>query len=94
MDFNFEIDRVGFRAASDASYADVSHGGLWVDPALPESFGDLHITNAPLAGGRITIDVAGSTASVKGLPEGMTFHLGRRQWLAGLVVQAKPHPKT
>jgi glycogen debranching enzyme len=74
--------------------ADVSQGGLWMDPALPESFGDLHIANAPLAGGRITIDVNGSTASVGGLPEGMTFHRGRRQWLAGLVEQAKPQSKT
>ncbi|MGO4588129.1 glycogen debranching N-terminal domain-containing protein [Micrococcaceae bacterium Sec5.1] len=70
--------------------AHVSRGSLWMDPVFPESFGDLHITNAPLAGGRITIDVAGSTASVRGLPEGMTFHQGRRPWLAELMEEAKP----
>jgi len=74
--------------------ADVSHGGLWMDPVFPESFGDLHITNAPLAGGRITIDVSGSTASVHGVPEGMTFHRGRRPWLEELVKQTKHNPKT
>ena len=40
--------------------AHISRGGFWLDPVLPESYGDLHITNAPMAGGRITIDVAGS----------------------------------
>ncbi|MDR6688761.1 glycogen debranching enzyme [Arthrobacter sp. 1088] len=68
----------------------VSRGSLWMDPEFPESFGDLHITNAPLAGGRITIDVAGSSASVRGLPEGMTFHRGRRPWLAELMEEPKP----
>jgi hypothetical protein len=29
----------------------VSHGSLWLDPVLPESYGDLHLTNAPMAGG-------------------------------------------
>jgi len=27
--------------------AHVSRGGLWLDPVLPEAYGDLHITNAP-----------------------------------------------
>ncbi|WP_104176255.1 glycogen debranching N-terminal domain-containing protein [Arthrobacter sp. Y81] len=74
--------------------AHVSRGGLWMDPVLPESYGDLHITNAPMAGGRITIDVSSSTASVQGLPQGMVFHRGHRPWLAELVEQAKLHPKT
>jgi glycogen debranching enzyme len=66
----------------------VSAGGVWMDPALPESFGDLHITNAPLGGGRITIDIAGSVPSVHGLPEGMVFHRGHRPWMSELVEQA------
>jgi glycogen debranching enzyme len=66
----------------------VSAGGVWMDPALPESFGDLHITNAPLGGGRITIDIAGSVPSVHGLPEGIVFHRGHRPWMSELVEQA------
>lgn len=68
--------------------AHVPLGGFWMDPALPKSYGDLHITNAPLGGGRITIDIARSEASVKGLPEGITFHRGHRPWLTELVAQA------
>ncbi|MBT2522614.1 glycogen debranching N-terminal domain-containing protein [Arthrobacter sp. ISL-28] len=74
--------------------AHVSRGGLWMDPVLPESYGDLHITNAPIAGRRITIDISKSTASVQGLPQGMVFHHGHRPWLAELVKQAKLYPKT
>ncbi|MCU1517036.1 MAG: amylo-alpha,6-glucosidase [Pseudarthrobacter sp.] len=66
----------------------VSAGGVWMDPVLPESFGDLHITNAPLGGGRITIDIANSVPSVHGLPEGMVFHRGHRPWMSELVAQA------
>ena len=71
----------------------VSRGGFWMDPVLPESFGDLHITNAPMAGGRITIDIANSIPSVQGLPDGMIFHRGHRPWLTELVEQARLHPK-
>lgn len=66
-------------------HADVAVGGLWMDPVIPGSFGHLHITNAPMAGGRISIDISGSTASIQGLPEGMTFHHGVRPWAADLV---------
>jgi glycogen debranching enzyme len=74
-------------------YADVALGGLWMNPVLPESYGDLHITNAPMAEGRITIDISGSTASVRGLPDGMVFHHGTRPWAADLVEQAIRHGK-
>jgi hypothetical protein len=59
-----------------------------MDPVLPESYGDLHITNAPLGGGRITIDIANSIPSVQGLPAGMVFHRGHRPWMIELVEQA------
>ncbi|QQQ64406.1 amylo-alpha-1,6-glucosidase [Paenarthrobacter ureafaciens] len=72
----------------------VSRGGLWVDPVLPESYGDLHITNAPLAGGRIRIDIANSIPSVQGLPEGITFHRGHRPWMTELVEWARLRSKT
>ncbi|MBT2534341.1 amylo-alpha-1,6-glucosidase [Arthrobacter sp. ISL-48] len=68
--------------------AHVSRGGVWLDPVIPESFGDLRLTNAPMAGGRITIDIANSIPTVRGLPEGMEFHRGHRPWLAELVEQA------
>ncbi|MBT2548148.1 glycogen debranching N-terminal domain-containing protein [Arthrobacter sp. ISL-65] len=70
-------------------YADVALGGLWMNPLLPESYGDVHISNAPMANGRITIDVSGSTATVRGLPEGMVLQHGYRPWAADLVEQAR-----
>jgi glycogen debranching enzyme len=66
----------------------VSLGGVWVDPVLPETYGDLHISNAPLAGGRITIDIANSVPSVQGLPEGLELRQGKRPYLTELVEQA------
>ncbi|MDQ0923836.1 glycogen debranching enzyme [Pseudarthrobacter sp. W1I19] len=74
-------------------YPDVALGGLWMDPALPESYGDLHITNAPMAEGRITIDIKGSTTTINGLPKGMSFHTGPRPWMADLVEQARMRRK-
>ncbi|MDP9999473.1 amylo-alpha-1,6-glucosidase [Pseudarthrobacter sulfonivorans] len=68
--------------------AHISRGGFWMDPALPKSYGDLHITNAPLAGSRITIDITGSEPSVQGLPEGVAFHREHRPWLTELIEQA------
>ncbi|MEV7136369.1 glycogen debranching N-terminal domain-containing protein [Arthrobacter sp. NPDC093128] len=74
--------------------AHVSRGSLWMDPVLPESYGDLHITNAPMAGGRITIDIMDSVASVQGLPAGIVFRRGHRPWMTALVEQARLHPNT
>ncbi|MET3143882.1 UNVERIFIED_ORG: glycogen debranching enzyme [Arthrobacter sp. UYEF10] len=68
--------------------AHVSRGGVWMDPVLPESYGDLHITNAPMAGGRITIDINNSVPVVQGLPQGMEFHSGHRPWMTELVEKA------
>ncbi|SEQ70589.1 glycogen debranching N-terminal domain-containing protein [Arthrobacter sp. OV608] len=68
--------------------AHVSQGGVWMDPALPASFGDVHITNAPMAGGRITIDISNSAPLVQGLPPHLTFHRGHRPWITELVDQA------
>lgn len=70
-------------------YADVARGGLWMDPAIPESYGDLHITNAPMADGRITIDISGSKVRVEGLPPGMRLHLGVRPRASELAERAK-----
>jgi glycogen debranching enzyme len=70
-------------------YADVARGGLWMDPALPESYGGLHITNAPMANSRITIDISGTNTTVTGLPKGMQLHIGTRPRAADLVDRAK-----
>jgi glycogen debranching enzyme len=74
--------------------AHISRSGMWMDPVLPESYGDLHIRNAPMADGRITIDIANSIATVQGLPEGMVFHRAHRPWLSELVEQAVRHTET
>jgi glycogen debranching enzyme len=65
--------------------AHVSLGGLWMDPVLPESWGDFQATNVALGGARVTIDVSGTRAAVAGLPDGMVFHRGTRPPLADLV---------
>ena len=70
-------------------HADVARGSLWMDPALPESFGDLHITNAPMANNLITIDISGNTATIKGLPEGMRLHEGVRPRVTEMVERAE-----
>jgi hypothetical protein len=71
--------------------AHISLGGLWLDPVLPESYGELHISNAPMGNGRITIDIIGSTSTVHGLPEGLTLHHGQRPWITELVEKAHLH---
>ena len=71
----------------------VSLGAVWVDPVLPESYGDLHISNAPLAGGRITIHIANSVPSVHGLPQGIELRQGKRPYLTELVEQAGLNPQ-
>ncbi|MFB8369780.1 glycogen debranching N-terminal domain-containing protein [Pseudarthrobacter sp. NPDC055928] len=72
----------------------VSLGGLWLDPVLPESFGDLHISNAPTGAGPVTINASGRDASVDGLPEGMVLHRGARPWMTELMEQAYLGPET
>jgi len=42
-----------------------------------------------MAGGRITIDISGSTTSVQGLPKGMALHRGHRPWMTEPVEQAR-----
>lgn len=69
--------------------AHVSLGSLWMDPALPKSFGDLHLANAPMGRGRVTIDITSDATTVRGLPESMTFHRGHRPWMTDLVEHAQ-----
>jgi glycogen debranching enzyme len=63
----------------------VSLNGMWLDPALPEAWGRVRAANLPIGGGRITIDVTGTEATLEGLPPGMTLHRGTRPPLADLM---------
>ena len=46
----------------------VSSGGLYLDPVLRESYGNLHLTNAPIAASRITMDISGSVYQSRDYP--------------------------
>ena len=70
----------------------VSLGKVWMDPVLPESYGNLRITNAPMANGRITIEISGSDVSINGLPEGMNYQRGYLPWLGDLMEQVTTRP--
>ncbi|MFK4836027.1 glycogen debranching N-terminal domain-containing protein [Microbacterium sp. ZW T2_14] len=47
---------------------------IWIAPALPPEFGDIHVRNIPFAGSRISVDVSGGEASITGLPSHLTVH--------------------
>ena len=64
--------------------AHVSRGGLWMDPVLPESWGDMHASNVPVGAARFTFNVSGSGVEVTDLPEGIVLHRGMRPSLADL----------
>lgn len=74
--------------------AHVSRGGVWLDPVLPKSYGDLQITNAPLGSNHVTINITNAVPSMEGLPEGITFHRGHRPWITELVEQASRDRRT
>ena len=52
----------------------VPTGEVWMAPALPPEFGDIHLRNVPLAGSRVSVDVAARGTSVAGLPAHLTLH--------------------
>jgi len=57
----------------------LNQGQVWLDPAMPESFGNLRIDNIPLGGSRVSIDVINGVATIQGLPAGLvlrTHHNG------------------
>ena len=50
----------------------VPHGKLWLDPAVPEGLGAIHVQRIPLAGSRVNVFVeADGSCSVDGLPDGI-----------------------
>jgi hypothetical protein len=63
----------------------LSLGGLWIDPVLPESWGDFHATNVDMGGARFSFKVSGSRVEVADLPEGIVLHRGMRPSLADLA---------
>jgi glycogen debranching enzyme len=52
----------------------VPTGEMWIAPALPPEFGDIHVRNIPFAGSRISVDVSAGEASITGLPSHLTVH--------------------
>lgn len=70
---------------------DTSQRGLWIDPVLPHSFGDLHIDNAPMGDARISIDIAGQNVTVGGLPKDTVLHRGYLPWVGDLM-EGVPSP--
>jgi glycogen debranching enzyme len=60
----------------------IPHGKVWLAPALPDEIGHLRVERIPLAGRRITVEVAGSDVKVEGLPADLE------------VVTAPRHPMT
>lgn len=69
--------------------AHISQGGLWSDPVLPETWGNVRTVNVPLGGSRVTIDVLGSEVAVSGLPDGIVLHRGARPSLGDLLNRAE-----
>ncbi|MCO4251222.1 amylo-alpha-1,6-glucosidase [Pseudarthrobacter raffinosi] len=65
--------------------AHFSLGGLWIDPVLPETWGDFHAENVAMGEARFSFDVWGSRVEVKGLPEGIVLHRGTRPSLADIA---------
>ncbi|MEF3405422.1 amylo-alpha-1,6-glucosidase [Agromyces sp. CCNWLW203] len=54
----------------------VPTGELWLSPAIPHEFGEVHLMNVPFAGARVSLDVGddGDGTSVTGLPDHITLH--------------------
>jgi len=51
----------------------VPTGEVFLAPAPPPQFGDIHLRNVPFAGSRISVDVGRDDATVTGLPAGLTL---------------------
>jgi glycogen debranching enzyme len=50
---------------------DIPQKQLWLAPAFPSDFGNLSVTNLPLAGQRLTLDISADEVTVSGLPDGV-----------------------
>ena len=67
----------------------VPTGELWLAPAPPLEFGDIHMRNVPFAGGRVSLDVGKAGTSVSGLPQYLTLHRSPR-WAVPVPTRREP----
>jgi glycogen debranching enzyme len=74
--------------------AHFSLGKVWLDPVLPETWGDFEATNVALGGARFTANVSGPEVAVTGLPEGITVHRGMRPSFGDLEEPERLPPNT
>lgn len=65
-------------------------GELWMDPVLPEIWGNFHAENVAFGEASFSFDVFGSQMKVEGLPEGTVLHRGIRPTLADVQERARP----
>ncbi|MEZ2388291.1 glycogen debranching N-terminal domain-containing protein [bacterium RCC_150] len=63
----------------------LTHKGLWLAPTIPEGFGDIRMRNIPLAGSRLSVEVANGETLVSGLPADIALHLEPRKPLTDLL---------
>ena len=61
----------------------VPRGKVWLQPALPEQIGRLHIGRIPLAGSRVSVTVEGDRVEVEGLPPDLELVDAPRHPLTG-----------
>ncbi len=61
----------------------VPRGKVWLQPALPEQIGRLHIGRIPLAGSRVSVTVEGDQVTVDGLPADLELVDAPRHPLTG-----------
>jgi glycogen debranching enzyme len=61
----------------------VPRGKVWLQPALPERIGRLHVGRIPLAGARVSVTVEGDHVSVEGLPADLDLVAAPRHPLTG-----------
>jgi glycogen debranching enzyme len=61
----------------------VPRGKVWLQPALPERIGRLHVGRIPLAGSRVSVTVEGDQVSVEGLPADLELVAAPRHPLTG-----------
>lgn len=70
--------------------AHFSLGELWMDPVLPEAWGNFHAENVALGETYFSCDVFGSQMKVEGLTEGIVLRRGTRPTLADVQGRERP----
>ncbi|MFF9374244.1 glycogen debranching N-terminal domain-containing protein [Streptomyces griseoluteus] len=70
----------------------VTHGQVWVAPAWPARYGRLSVSNVPLAGGRVQVEVDGASTRVTGLPDDVEIVHQSRRPPSPAPSHHEPHP--